>query len=72
MHTPIPALKGRNMTARGEAPGNASRKFSPALKGRHNGGFLSPRFNVCLFQRNPVVPLDTKNSLRLLAFPDKY
>ena len=33
---PIPALQGRNVIARGEAPGNASPEKSPALKGRHN------------------------------------
>ena len=32
----ISTLQGRNVTARGEAPGNASPKISPALKGRHN------------------------------------
>ena len=44
MPTPSPALKGRNMTARGEAPGNASRKFPPALKGRHNPTLSTWRF----------------------------
>ena len=32
----IPALQGRNVIARGEAPGNAFPKTSRALKGRHN------------------------------------
>ncbi len=31
-----PALQGRNVIARGEAPGNASQKIFQALKGRHN------------------------------------
>ena len=34
--TPSPALKGRLVTARGEAPGNPTPTPSPALKGRHN------------------------------------
>ena len=41
MRALIPALQGRNMTARGEAPGNASPKPSPALKGRHNLPFAA-------------------------------
>ena len=44
MRASIPALQGRNMTARGEAPGNASPKPSPALKGRHNLPSAAHRF----------------------------
>jgi hypothetical protein len=36
LRAPSPALQGRNVIARGEAPGNASQKISQALKGRHN------------------------------------
>src|SRR5439155_1747383 len=39
MSAPFPALQGRNMTARGEAPGDASPKIFQALKGRHNRRF---------------------------------
>ena len=44
MRASIPALQGRNMTARGEAPGNASPKPSPALKGRYNLPSAAHRF----------------------------
>ena len=40
----IPALQGRNMAARGEAPGCASQKISQALKGRHNLPSAAHRF----------------------------
>ena len=42
---PFPALQGRNVTARGEAPGNASPQITPALKGRHNLASAARRFS---------------------------
>ena len=41
---PFPALQGRNVIARGEAPGNASPQITPALKGRHNLQSAARRF----------------------------
>jgi len=40
----IPALQGRNMAARGTAPGSPLQKISQALKGRHNLPSVTHRF----------------------------